>query len=470
METVREQSSRQNAFGEKRKNYNEVIEFFEANWSPKGLESLDTIKKLDIAFGNPSQYINSILIGGTNGKGLTIHFLEQLLKEEGLSVGVFSSPHRRTYNERCTINGEMVTNDIMTNLSNEVFTVAQQEKLELSTAELLTMTALLHFKKANVDVALLEVSNITIDPVMICNPKVMAITRITEEKALASDKALKEQFSLLTQSITDSTWVVSADQSKLNLKVMSDTIQEKGGHWAMPIRKLVPLAYPFEQLHGRAAALAERTAQLYVKNFIITDDTIVTESLLIKPKGTRGRPTTEAKQKADLNPRRSLEQFWQEKSSSPNGRFQLFEKEKPGVLLDNASNMDALKNLLLGIRLLHYQRPIKGVALILGCYEGLINRQEFIKATRYFFKKTSGTVILYPLAPYTSPTGTLQSWDVDQIANDVKNVKIKAHVAKDLESALEYGQKHVDERSGLIVISGSNTALAEYWKLKDSTK
>lgn len=48
------------------------------------------------------------------------------------------------------------------------------------------------------------------------------------------------------------------------------------------------------------------------------------------------------------------------------GRFQLLDKDKPTILLDNASNVDALKNILLGVRLLHYQRPLKGLSIILG--------------------------------------------------------------------------------------------------------
>jgi len=32
------------------------------------------------------------------------------------------------------------------------------------------------------------------------------------------------------------TYVVSADQSKLNLQVMQDLVKEKNGVWSMPIR------------------------------------------------------------------------------------------------------------------------------------------------------------------------------------------------------------------------------------------
>ena len=43
-------------------------------------------------------------------------------------------------------------------------------------------------------------------------------------------------------------YVVSADQSKLHLQSMQAITRQKGGTWAMPIRKLATLNYPYEQL------------------------------------------------------------------------------------------------------------------------------------------------------------------------------------------------------------------------------
>ena len=131
---------------------------------------------------------------------------------------------------------------------------------------------------------------------------------------------------------------------------MEDTTKERGAQFAMPVRKLATLPYPFEQLHGRSAALAERLAQLYVEKFVAKDATYMATSLLTKPKGTRGRPPVNK----DAAPRRSLAQFWQNESMDFGGRFQLLPIEKPQLVLDNASNIDAIKNLLLGIRLLQY--------------------------------------------------------------------------------------------------------------------
>jgi len=46
-----------------------------------------------------------ILVGGTNGKGSTCAMLERILLAAGYRVGVYSSPHLLSYNERVRING-----------------------------------------------------------------------------------------------------------------------------------------------------------------------------------------------------------------------------------------------------------------------------------------------------------------------------------------------------------------------------
>jgi folylpolyglutamate synthase/dihydropteroate synthase len=242
-----------------------------------------------------------------------------------------------------------------------------------------------------------------------------------------------------------------------------------GAQWAMPIRKLAALNYPFEQLHGRCAALAERVSQLDIEKVVAKDATLISNSLLARPKGQRGRPTLEAKRQSELNPKQTLEQFWKDETSTLPARFQLLEKEKPTVLLDTASNIDAFKNLLLGIRLLHYQRPLKGLSLIVACHKDAMYMEEFLKLIRYFFKKTSGNIIICPISE-PLPGSMEQSWDVEKITNEIKNLKIKARIAKDLKDAVEAAKKTVDERNGLIVITGSSSIIHEYWNLKGIKK
>ena len=115
-----------------------------------------------------------------------------------------------------------------------------------------------------------------------------------------------------------------------------------------------------------------------------------------------------------MNPKKTIEQFWKDTTNCLPGRFQLLDKEKPTILLDNAGNIDAFKNVLLGIRLLHYQRPLKGLTVILGCNRPDLDMQEFLKLLRYFFKKTSGQVILCPVEAIPGHKGDVP-WDVEKV-------------------------------------------------------
>ena len=361
----------------KQRSYNEIISFLDLHWTIER-SSLDLMKKLDKQLGSPSKKVPSIYIAGINGKSLTSHFTSLVLKEEGLTVGSLNAPHILNYNERISLNQEIINNKVFAELANEVLDAADELHIIPHSLEVLTLMGLLYFSKQSVDVALLEINNENSwEPATICTPIIMGITRVTQNGLNAS--SVDETIKKMLDVINTKTWVVSADQSKINLQLMTDYVAQKNSQWAMPIRKLSPLAYPFEQLHGRCAALAERIASLFVNNVIAQDSTIIQDSLLIKQKGQRGRPTLEAKRQTELNPKRTIEHFWKEISTTLPGRFHLLEKEKPSILLDNAANIDAFQNLLLGIRLLHYQRPLKGLAIIIGTNDSYLAMPEFLK-------------------------------------------------------------------------------------------
>jgi len=452
------------------RNYNEIIEFLDKNWTvnvnDKDLRCITTLEK---SLSNPSTKMDIVSVSGTNGKSLTMNFAAQLLREEGLNVGCIYAPHILTYNERITINNETIANKNFTELGNEVINAAQAAGLKPNSYEVLMMMALSYFAQNNVDVVLIEACSEHTAPLSICTSKIVAVTRVVSDKTLPEGTIPQDMINAMLSTVKEGTYVVSADQSKLHLQKMLDIAKEKGANWAMPIRKLAQLSYPFEQLHGRCAALAERIADIYINTFANKNAIVVNQSLIAKQKGQRGRPTLEAKRQAELNPKRTVEQFWKETENNLPGRFQLLDKEKPSILLDNANNLDAFKNLLLGIRLLHYQRPLKGLTVIIGCNNPDLDVLEFLKLLRYFFKKTSGQVIVCPVKnmPYDN---NRSSWDVEKIVNEIKNMKIKAKASKNFAEAFDMAQKSVDERHGLVVVTGSSALINEYWENKGIRK
>ena len=406
--------------------YNEIVTWLDSRWSTsRTKENLQAAKQLDQELGSPSKAVNTIFVAGTNGKGLTIHFTTQLLQEEKINVGAFFSPHILSYNERIAINNESIPNKVFTEIANEVINTVETMDIKAHTIDVLTIMSLLHFKNSNVDVAVLEISEDTPwHPVSICSPKITAITRVVKDEENVPNTKVESAIDNFLTFVHPETWVVSADQSKLNLQYMQGKVESLKGNWIMPIRKLAQLSYPFEQLHGRCASLAERVAQTYIDNFITQDATFISRSLLVKPKGKRGRPTIEIKREQELNPRRTVDQFWHDAKGFLPGRFQLLEKEKPTILLDNANNIDAFENLLLGIRLLHYKKPLKGLALIVGCSENAMDIEKFLKHTRYFFKKTTGQLIICPIKETNVGESEHKSWNVENIINDVKGFQL----------------------------------------------
>jgi len=448
----------------KQRSYNEVVDYLDKHWGVAADGSLDRMRQLDKALDSLSQKISSILVAGTNGKSITVHFTARLLKEEGLTVGAFTTPHIMMYNERLSLNSETIANKAFTEFANKVIQTVEQCNIVAHTSELLTLIALQFFHANNVDVAIMEVSHGgTSDPVNIMPSKVVTVTRITPMNETEAEiaQAAHEIMGVVKQG----TYLTAGDQNKATLQLMQALTEKQGGQWTMPIRKLSHLPYPFEQLHGRCAALAERVAHHFITNHVKPNATIVSDSLLCKPKGNRGRPTLEAKRHSELHPQRTLEQFWKETINELPGKFELLDKEKPSILLDTASNLDAFKNCLLGIRLLHYQRPLKGIAVVIAATKNSFQGDEFLKQIRYFFKKISGQVFICA-TDEIAPDISQPMWDAEQIANDIKGMKVKARACKNFEEALDLAKKSVDERHGLVILTGSKDIVAAYWHLK----
>lgn len=471
MNTVQQSDGRKSALIGKQRNYNDVVEYLDQHWKVAADTSLDRVRQLDKALGSPSQKIPTILVAGINGKSLTVHFTAKLLKEEGLKVGTLTSPHILLYNERISLNNETISNKIFTEVANKVIQTAEECNIEAHSSELLLAIALQLFNEQNVDAIVVEVhKGGTYDPANIIPSKVVTITRITPAHANVSHEEIEQLTKDIIGIVKKGTNISSGDQNKSTLQLMQAYTEKQGGEWSMPIRKLSNLSYPFEQLHGRCAALAERVAQTFISKHIHPHATVVADSLLCKPKGLRGRPTLEAKRHSELNPKRTIEQFWKETTSDLPGKFQLLDKEKPSILLDTASNLDAFKNFLLGVRLLHYQRPLKGLAIIIAASKDSLQGEDLFKQIRYFFKKISGHLFICPIDEKSPDAYEKESWDAEQIANDIKSMKVKARACKNFEEAFELAKKTVDERHGLVAITGSQAIIHAYWKLKGIKK
>ena len=125
-----------------------------------GLEKITVLLE---ALGNPQRSFPSVSVAGTNGKGSTSAMLAGILSLSGNRTGLFTSPHLVRVNERIKIDGADIRDDEFAEVFSEVRQVAEKVQRQAgweespSYFEFVTATAFLHFARARVGVAVLEV-------------------------------------------------------------------------------------------------------------------------------------------------------------------------------------------------------------------------------------------------------------------------------------------------------------------------
>jgi len=119
-----------------------------------GNESIRALLRL---LGDPHLDAPAIHLTGTNGKGSTAHMISLILREHGLRVGTYGSPHVSAINERIQIDAEPVDDDTLAASLEVVRLAAEHGEIAASWFDLVTAAAFRSFSDAAVDVMVIEV-------------------------------------------------------------------------------------------------------------------------------------------------------------------------------------------------------------------------------------------------------------------------------------------------------------------------
>jgi dihydrofolate synthase / folylpolyglutamate synthase len=147
-----------------------------------GLANIHTIAA---ALGQPHTYFKSILVAGTNGKGSVTAMTDCALRASGLKVGRYTSPHLVRLEERFAVDGSLVDTSVLVELIEEMRRLIDRLLADGSLEspptffEVTTAVAFEFFRRARVDVAVLEVGlGGRLDSTNIVQPIAAAITSI----------------------------------------------------------------------------------------------------------------------------------------------------------------------------------------------------------------------------------------------------------------------------------------------------
>ena len=127
--------------------------------------------------GNPERKFRSIHVAGTNGKGSVSHMLASVLMRAGYKVGLYTSPHLVDFRERIRFNGQMISQQRVTDFVERHRDFMQT--LQLSFFEMTVGLAFDYFATEQVDVAVVEVGmGGRLDSTNVITPDLCVITNI----------------------------------------------------------------------------------------------------------------------------------------------------------------------------------------------------------------------------------------------------------------------------------------------------
>ena len=385
-------------------------------------------------------------VAGTNGKGSVCAMLDSVLRDAGVRVGLYTSPHLVKFNERIRVDGACITDEDLAELTRVVDEAdrrqAAQSGREATFFEFTTALAMDYFRRRNAQVVVLETGlGGRLDATNVVTPMISLITRIGMEHtaylgdtlgAIAGEKggiikpgvpvicgAMPEEARDVIQRMARERGapLVFAEEACSVQRLRHDLDGQKirletANNTYAPVRLPLPGAHQLENVALSVAAL-EQLAQ-------IRGVPIVPESI-----------------------QQGLESVhWP-------GRLQVWQRE-PLVLLDVAHNPDAAKALAVELKDLLKKRPM-------GLVFALLSDKDLAGFLR-------------PLAPlaqrgWAVPLRTERALPVEKLVAGAQAAGLPA-VPADLPDAMKAAREWAAGEKGVLCVCGSLFLAGELMELE----
>lgn len=171
-------------------NYQETLAYLTGLMDNGIRLDLAPFERLLTKLNHPHKAYDTILVGGTNGKGSIASMITAILMSAGFRVGLYTSPHLVDFRERIRINTQMITPD---EINGCVAEIRSADDPGGTYFEGLTAAAFLHFRNQRVDLAVLEVGmGGRLDATNVVDPLLSVISNVTLEHTDYLGKSLGE--------------------------------------------------------------------------------------------------------------------------------------------------------------------------------------------------------------------------------------------------------------------------------------
>jgi dihydrofolate synthase/folylpolyglutamate synthase len=319
---------------------------------------LRRIERLLGRLGNPQNAARSVHIAGTKGKGSTSAMIASILKQAGYKVGLYTSPHLLSYTERIQVDGKPIAEADWARLADFIKPHVEAENVlgdlgELTTFEIMTAMAFIHFQDVKVDYQVIEVGlGGRLDATNVVQPQVCVITSVSYDHMDVLGDTLTKIAAEKAGIIKLGAAVVSAPQFPESMGVIERVCRERGA-WLVRVDKEMAWRRGSFSPEGQSFHLKGLTGEYDLRIPLLGEHQLenaagaVAAAELLQDKGAQITARSIA---AGL-----------ERVSWP-GRLQILRRE-PWVVVDGAHNAYSMKRL--GEALRQYFKYDK-LTLILG--------------------------------------------------------------------------------------------------------
>ncbi len=275
--------------------------------------TLENAHKILEYLDHPEKDLKFVHVAGSNGKGSVSSHLASVLKESGLKVGLFTSPHIVHFSERIRVNGTPIPDTEVAEFVHNI----RQAPLSFSPSffEITFGMALQHFQQAACDICIIETGlGGRLDATNVITPELSIITSISLEHTDMLGETLEEIAREKAGIIKRNRPVILGE----GCKFVQPIFQEKASKEEAPVILARPLS---KELAHHFKARYQR------ENFAC-----VTEALEVLPYPISLHDLHQGILKVHQN-------------SGYSGRLQIVQ-ENPTIIYDVAHNPDGIKNTL----------------------------------------------------------------------------------------------------------------------------
>ena len=175
----------------------------------------------------------TVHVAGTKGKGSTSAMITSILSESGYSVGFYTSPHLHRTVERIRVGLDPVSTDEFADLVDDVWPATEWTSAHggyggVTTFEVLTAMAFVHFRKADLEFQVMEVGlGGRLDATNVVEPDVCVITSISLDHTATLGETIPEIAGEKAGIIKHGVPVVAAPQTAEALDVIQAVALER---------------------------------------------------------------------------------------------------------------------------------------------------------------------------------------------------------------------------------------------------